>query len=52
MSLPASAPAYRVFVGVDIAAASATVVTMTDGTFSRPITIVADHGNLPVQRRC
>ena len=39
MSLPSSPPSYRVVVGVDIAAATATIVTMTGGTFSRPMTI-------------
>lgn len=39
MSLPSSPPSYRVFVGIDMAAATATVVTITGGTFERPITI-------------
>jgi transposase len=39
MSLPASPTSYRVFVGIDIAAATATVVTMTGGTPGRPSTI-------------
>ncbi len=39
MPLSPSPTSYRVFVGVDIAAATATIVTMTSGTFSRPITI-------------